>query len=251
MQTLAQLREWVRPNFVTLTVSDPWTGHSNPKAWREAQRRFEERFRRAFPEGCLIWRRDTIDRKSGERKGKLSPHWHLLVFGVEFNRLRSWVPVQWFESVGSNDPEHLAAGTQVARVHSRNGIMSYASKAVGVTMSREMGKQIQSETDSLEGEHVSLGRWWGIVGVENFYKFLSDVKEYILEETEAVTLIRYFRKMAKIKGRDCPSLFAFINGKWLLQYFSKLAIPMTGKKSYRSTGRPYDKSFSEWLILRC
>jgi hypothetical protein len=239
MQTLAQLKKDVLPCFVTLTYPDSWEGHKEPDEWRKSLKRFEERFRRAYPEGSYIWRREVVDRKSGERLGELSPHYHLLVFGVEYNRLRAFVAQNWYEAVGTGDPKHLAAGTQVAKVHSRRGIMSYASKAVGSVMSAELGKMCQAQG-------VSAGRWWGCVLIENFERWLSDVTEYILEEVEAVRLVRAFRRLAKMFSRDYPSVTAFIDGAWLSANFGRIAVPVEGVRSYRATGRRYDMPFVEW-----
>jgi hypothetical protein len=247
MQTLAQLKKGIQPCFVTLTYPDSWDGHNSPDEWKKSLKRFEERFRRAFPGACYIWRREVVDRKSGERFGELSPHYHLLVFGVEYNRLRAFVPGQWYEAVGTKDPKHLAAGTQVAKVISRRGIMSYASKAVGVTMSSEMGKQVQAAVlEDAEGP-VSLGRWWGCVLVENFESLLSEVVEYILEETEAVRVVRAFRRLAQLRSRDYPSLLAFIDGAWLKKNLARLAVPDEGMRCYRASGRRYDVSFSVFM----
>ena len=71
-----------------------------------------------------------------------APHFHLLVWGICFSASSAPCPncspiyrpplfptavPRWFEIVGNNDPRHLAAGTRVEAVRSRNGVMRYAS----------------------------------------------------------------------------------------------------------------------------
>jgi len=240
MRILAQLKKSVLPCFVTLTYPDTWEGHSDPEAWKVTLKRFEARFRREYPGASYIWRQEVIDRKSGERIGQLSPHFHLLIFGVSYAKLRSWVPVTWYEVVATGDDHHLEAGTQVSRVKSRRGLMSYASKAVGRVMSGELAKMVQAEGGS-------AGRWWGIVLRDNFIAWVSEVKEYALSELQAMLALRSFRKKAKIRSRDYSSLFAFIDGAWLLLNLPRLVVPVVVKDRYRVTGRPYVMPFYQFM----
>jgi len=61
--------------------------------------------------------------------------------------LRAWLSWNWYEVVGSNDPRHLRAGTNVEAIRSREGVMYYASKYV-----------CKLDTESADG----CGRFWGI-----------------------------------------------------------------------------------------
>lgn len=237
MRKLATIHKSQLPTFVTLTFPDSWHGHEDPELWKSTLRRFELRFRRKYPTGSYIWRLDTIDRKSGERIGELSPHYHCLVFGVSHASLRLWVPGAWYEAVGTGDEKHLRAGTQVARVRTRRGVMAYASKAVGVVMGREMGKNIQTTVGR-------VGRWWGVVCKENFVAVVSAIKEVILSELGAVKLIRIFRRMAGIRGRDYQSLTTFFDGAHLLLLLPRLTVPAPAPGRYKTTGRSFDVPFS-------
>jgi hypothetical protein len=58
---------------------------------------------------------------------------------------------RWFEIVGSNDPRHLAAGTRVEAVRSRNGVCATRASS---TWKRKMPPPA--------GEHVRC--FWGIIG---------------------------------------------------------------------------------------
>jgi len=59
-----------------------------------------------------------------------APHFHLVVMGVPF-LARQWLSRAWYQIVGSDDPRHLRAGTQVQRCKStRKAHQSYAAKYV-------------------------------------------------------------------------------------------------------------------------
>lgn len=239
MRKLATVKTGELPSFLTLTFPDSWSYHDDPGEWKRVLKRFEARFRRHFETGAYIWRLEVVPRKSGERIGQLSPHFHLLVFGVSYAALREFVPVAWYEAVGTGDEKHLRAGTQVARVRSRRGVMSYASKAVGRVMGAEMGKTIQAQAGR-------VGRWWGVAMRDNFDAVVSAVKALDLTEQEAVRLLRAFRRLSHVPGRDYPSLTTFIDGALLLLLLPRLAVPDPGRGFYRATRRPYEVAFMEW-----
>lgn len=235
MRMLATLRKDVRPVFVTLTFSDAYQEYDNPDDWKRCLRAFEHRFRRAFPGGSFVWRLEVIDRKSGEYIGTPFPHFHMLVFGVSCRELRSFVPGAWYEVVGTGDEKHLRAGTQVAQVYSRRGIMAYASKTVG-NISGELGKDVQTLSQR-------VGRWWGVVVRENFTNFMAELKELILEDGESVRLLRVFRRLSRAFSRDYRSLTVFIDGDFLASVVPKICAPVMVFKSYRCTGRRIDEPF--------
>jgi hypothetical protein len=125
------------PLFVTLTYPAVWSG--DWQVWKRDLRAFGLRVRRAFPGASMVWRMDFQVRGA--------PHFHLLVFGVPLLP-KQWVSRVWFEIVGSGDPRHLLAGTQVARVRSWGGVVSYVAKY--------MGKEAFDKR--------AAGRVWGVMG---------------------------------------------------------------------------------------
>lgn len=244
MQTLAKLDEAVRGLFVTLTYPDTYAYPDDPERWKRDIDAFAKRFLRQFPDGCFVWRMERVDRKSGKRFGELMPHFHLLVFGVSRGDMRQFTPKAWWEVVGTGDPAHLKAGTQVKPVLSRKGIFAYASKGMGHVMNGELGKEKQAMGD---GDYC--GRWWGIVGRENFEVLLSKVVEHVMEDPEAVRVLRAFRRLAHLHGRSYASLSAFISGAWLERRLAELAYPIITSGRLCS-GRPIDQPFYEWMIER-
>lgn len=135
--------------FVTLTYPDQFS--EEPERWKRDLDTFCKRLVRKFPLVSAVWRLETQERKSGENAGKVAPHFHLLVFGLKVlpkELLSRW----WYEIVGSGDPKHLVAGTQVMRVRSRRGILWYASKYIAKTE---------------QAPELEAGRVWGIEGRGN------------------------------------------------------------------------------------
>lgn len=129
------------PLFVTLTYPGEWP--DDPGTWKRHLDTWGKRLARKFTRTSAVWKLEFQSRGA--------PHFHLLVFGPRWID-PLWLARSWFKTVGSGDPRHLVAGTQVVRVKSWRGVMFYASKYLG-----KVG------TDrSLQG----VGRFWGVVGRE-------------------------------------------------------------------------------------
>lgn len=123
--------------FVTLTYpgefSESW------RVWKAHLRSIEERLKRRFPGVQLLWRLEF------QKRG--APHFHFLVFNVERIDI-SWLSQAWYEVVGSGDPRHQAAGTEISRVRSWRGVLFYVGKYM-------------AKTDSVD---FATGRVWGVIG---------------------------------------------------------------------------------------
>lgn len=243
--------------FVTLTFPDEYFPlNSEPEDWKERLRLFEWRFRRAFPAGAFVWRVEVEDRKSGEHVGEFFPHFHLLTFGVPLTELRPWVAENWYEIAGCGNPEHYRVHRHeraVTPVFSRRGVMSYASKAVGSVMSRELSKALQAK-----GENV--GRWWGVAVRKVFETFLALPETFELNDEDAISILRTFRKYVRAsvleKWRSAGkrwrkpknhsfqhrSLNVFLHGGWLRRNILNL-VSSPGAWCYGATGRRYDVPF--------
>lgn len=254
--------------FVTLTFPDEYFPHNQePEDWKERLRLFEWRFRRAFPEGSFVWRVEIEDRKSGEHIGEYFPHYHLLVFNVRLPDLRPFVAENWYEIAGCGNEEHLRVHSHrkaVTPVMSRRGVMSYASKAVGTVMSRELAKSLQAK-----GENV--GRWWGVAVRKVFETFLAVAETFELTDVDAVSLLRTFRKYIQAqvlnrwrenqaKGRKYKkphrkafqwrSVAVFLHGGWLKRNVPRLLNGGGGSWCYTATGRRYSVPFMEFIQNR-
>lgn len=153
LQRIAQInrndRRVARPLFVTLTYP---AAFPTMRASKRDLDVFGKRIRRKYPQASYFWRLEP------QRRG--APHYHLIVFGVDFIP-KTWLSRAWFEVVGTKDPVHLKAGTQVKRIRSWRGVWSYASKY----LAKVEGEVVNEETGEVLGDE--WGRHWGIVGAEN------------------------------------------------------------------------------------
>ncbi len=117
--------------------------------------------------------------------GTTAPRFHFLVWGIAFLHHQR-LARRWFEIVGSNDPRHLAAGTRVEAVRSRNGVMRYASKLY-------MGKDFEMPPG---WEHV--GRFWGIIGRADLP--LSACETFVEPLPVMIRFRRIVRRFLRAKG---------------------------------------------------
>lgn len=125
--------------FVTLTYPDAYPG--DWPTWKRQLGAWFDRLRRRCPRAGAVWKLEPQQRGA--------PHYHLYVVGTPFIA-KEWLSQSWYEVVGSNDPRHLVAGTQVQQVRSHRGVLSYAAKYVA--------KAQQLPADWQGG----VGRWWGV-----------------------------------------------------------------------------------------
>jgi hypothetical protein len=130
--------------FATLTYPGEWAG--DWKRWKRDLHVFSMRVGDKFPGAGVVWKL--------EPQARGAPHYHLIVVGVPF-MAKTWLSRAWYEVVGSCDPKHLAAGTNIQSVHSHRGVVSYAAK---YTAKR------QQLPDSWQD---GVGRWWGVFGRKN------------------------------------------------------------------------------------
>jgi hypothetical protein len=191
---------------VTLTYPDHFPG--DPRNWKRHLDTFGKRLKRAFPKSSYVWRLHTAERKSGDNAGEVAPHYHLLIWGVGYADLRGFVPVAWYETVGSGDPKHLRAGTRVEMPHSFRGVMRYVSN--------ELAKLEQAT--AVEG----VGRWWGF----HARKLVpwAELVSWVVPDGDVVKIMRWLRRFAcrvtregkirPLKARAYKSLAVFADGSF-------------------------------------
>lgn len=197
MRMIAKTRKSELPAFVTLTYPGEFT--EDPLVWKKNLRAFFARMKRKYPQACAIWKLEF------QKRG--APHYHLLVWGVEWYKLLDFVPSAWYKVVKSGDIRHLLAGTQVQRVRSWRGVMAYASKYLG-----KLGS-VPSDAP---------GRFWGVMAGECIP--WAQMIETALSDRQAVKLLRILRRLMGIKGRDYCSLTAFADGSFFHDRLQELII---------------------------
>jgi hypothetical protein len=142
---------------------------------------FEVRFLRAYSGAGAFWKEEVAIRKSGENKGQLAPHFHVLIYGLKGKKreFTKWAKVAWYEIVGSEDPRHKKHGVWVKEAYEKadgRNFRSYLRKYIGKRF----------EIEGLDG----IGRLWGYFGNVPFGTVFT-----MEEETTIVyDVLRWFRK---------------------------------------------------------
>lgn len=205
MRLIASLERDARPVFVTMTYPDVFP--EGLDKWKRDIDVFGKRLARQYPQAGFLWRIEFKERQSGESRGRVAPHFHLLVYGASYRDLRGWVPGAWWAAVGSRHADHLRVGTRVEHIYSWGGIMRY------------VGKYIAKEDDY---PSEWQGRAWGVIGRGN----LPWAVEVVIGLThdESTKLVRLGRKMIKAKGRSFSYGLAWIvNAERVLDYLEFLS----------------------------
>jgi hypothetical protein len=168
--------------FITLTYPDKFP---SPVDSKKHLKSFFMRLKRRYTDGMFfIWRL--------ELQARGAPHYHLLVFGVDFIPLE-WLSQAWYEIVGSGDIDHLKAGTNIERMRTGNGAVWYCSKY----MAKETEDDLQ-------------GRAWGIMGRENV-KYHERENFWLSEEdAESLSVLYEAQVMKRADKRHGFSLYGAV-----------------------------------------
>jgi hypothetical protein len=191
MYTIASIRrDAVLPFFVTLTYPKEFP---SPMESKRHLKMFKENLKYKFP-GCgSIWKLEPQERGA--------PHYHMLVWNVEEDDLRMFVPYAWYAIAGNQDENHLffhrgQLGNQhcVSAVRSWRGVWSYASKYLGKTF------------EVAGWDNVATGRFWGFVNKKNIP--FGVLHELELPKKKVSHIMRYQRRFSKRKiGNQGFTLF--------------------------------------------
>lgn len=182
MRLIAGTEKDKRPIFATLTYPDVFPNEM--AKWKRDIDVLGKRIRRKMPDVGFIWRIEFVNRKSGVSKGKIAPHFHLLLWGVDQYTFRKFLGPAWYSVVGSEDSKHELAGTKVERLKGWRGVMAYVSKYV-------------AKEDYYPPEW--RGRVWGIISKENIPFAIRVIIP--LTRLEGVKLVRLGRKFCGLRGK--------------------------------------------------
>jgi len=173
------------PIFITLTY--PATFPTEKEIYKRHLDSFIKRLIYRFPKIAGVWRLEY------QKRG--APHYHLMVWGLSEGKvLQRYISFIWYKVVGSGDEKHLKAGTQVKRVRSWRGVMSYAAKYM-------------AKPDDIS--EFNCGRVWGM-----FNRSWLPMSTVIIFEVSAKTVIvamRLMRRYAHLKSRDYGALSILIS----------------------------------------
>lgn len=208
--------------FITLTYPDNFS--DDREKWKRDLEVLTKRLDRNYPNTRFKWKLELKKRKSGENKGKLAPHFHLLAYnenGLNLVEFRIWLSQAWYEVVGSTDIKHLSAGTQVKPLYGTVAkLMNYCAKYLGKDF----------ETD------FETGRCWGEHGdmpCGEIYSFDIDYIEFCRR------VRRWGKSSPYLSTRKCP------NGMMIFGQVAQLTIGL------RVDGlSPPDKQYRELVTKR-
>lgn len=140
--------------FLTVTYHDEWPSPDRAKndvraLFKRIERYVEKRNKKEAAAGrpalyapALVWRLEPKDRKSGDRKGEVAPHFHLILLGCPYipkDTLLNW----WREIVSDQSITQL----DVQRMDTHRKLMNYISKYV-----RKDQTICEAATDKTTGE---------------------------------------------------------------------------------------------------
>ena len=175
MQFVSELnwqRENFRPLFLTLTYPRP--APTDAPTIKGQLKALWMRLQRKWPHaGAVVVLECQCDG---------TPHFHLVVFGVAFMPWR-WLASAWDDIIGNDVTPEKSASTQVQRVRSRKGTMSY------------LRKYLAKAED--QGE-AAWGKRWTLLGKENLPRV---VVEAALDIIQFHRLRRWLRAFRESQGR--------------------------------------------------
>jgi hypothetical protein len=174
MAKISQIKKHHLPLFVTLTYPDKY-----PVEWEEFKadlHRFMVAIRKKYPTVGLIWKLEF------QKRG--AAHYHCMLWGLDEETAREYIPALWFKIAGHGDEKHLkfhrgelGNSPCVEGVRSWRGVKSYASKYLA----------------KLDQRTENTGRFWGVVGSVPFSSLLTYV-------VDIETALAFRRAVARSQG---------------------------------------------------
>jgi len=215
------------PFWVDLTYPDRFPEDS--ELWKPHLEAFLNRIKRRWPESCAIWKLEFKERLSGVNKGKLAPHFHLLVFGVPWSfpfrseRAKNYrlvfttgydletgeeqeeviTQVLAFgvhvtdKSAKQDDFRHWVTRSWYDVVHSQDVRHFKAGTSITHLKTRQGGFRYASKKYVAKPEEVKLlnikpGRFWGVFNRKHLP--LGQRQTYRLTKEQAIQLRRLVRR---------------------------------------------------------
>lgn len=130
------------PVFITLTFPDFFP------TWEDAKRKMDtlfKRWKRRWPGVSALWRLEAKARKSGAMAGHVAPHFHMLVWGADFDGEKA--RLDWFEICGNSEYAHWRHG------YDDSGVMLRSWEEAAAYCAAYCAKK---------GNASAPGRQWGV-----------------------------------------------------------------------------------------
>lgn len=213
--------------FVSLTYADEAlfnrsdSGHvtriSHPSDWKNDLEILRKRIEKLLPDVKAIWRIELQNRKSGQFKDYIAPHYHLIIWDItpdtivhidgttdETETFGDWLARNWFEILDTGLDKALKHGTHVSLIKSHRHAMFYVSKYV-------------AKQDAEFAELYEVGRRWGRIGqFDTSATMIINMSEH--ECNQFKRLLRsylksignnYYKRIAKSRSDKGFSLYGY------------------------------------------
>jgi hypothetical protein len=222
LRHFATMNRDVLSGSLLVTLTYPRSFPTEPSISKRHFHAFSKRLLRAYPTSSATWKLEYQTRGA--------PHYHLIVSGISFLE-RTWLSKAWYEVVGSGDPRHLRAGTQVERCDSTRQALAYAAKYCAKV--------------STGAPVAHVGRFWGVIGRANLDQ---SVIRWPLDRSGHARLSRFIRNLVGSRPRKTPKRrsnvgWCFANGARGVAAITAAAglrcSPVTAKESRTPTLAPW------------
>lgn len=218
IEFMAQARLRGQLLFATFTYPDEFPV-GDIAAWKAHFEALRKRIERQYPGWSIVWRKELKERLSGENKGKLAPHYHMIIdtgikdepsitveqyisYGKSHPKTTSphsrafeeWALQAWNEIVFA-DPDvlfgSLVIESEQQRKHAEHGCFVVACRN-----RRHAYKYISKYVAKEENDNFEVGRRWGRIGKWD----TSNSECVILSKKEVIELKRLIRGWMKSKN---------------------------------------------------
>lgn len=174
LQLMARVKPRGRVYFVTLTYSDEYW--YSWEAWKRDLHTLFKRMARLWPEFGALWALELVERKSGYRLGEWAPHFHLILFGVDVEKVEDGPD----EYQLKRDGEKASDVLRLQAWFKRNWYEVNHIGAVGVV--GKPGRYVKFQVPVPEGEesevHINRKRGADVVELDSRRKIYSYVSKY-------------------------------------------------------------------------
>lgn len=219
------------PCFVTLTFPDLFPTFEDA---RRALDTLFKRWKRRWPGVSVLWRIEAKARQSGSQAGNVAPHFHMLVWGADFDGDKA--RLDWFEVCKSDEYAHWR--------HGYDGAMQLESW--------EKAAAYCAEYCAKKSNAEAPGRQWGMHNRKAFPRDEEPIRVR-LSWREAWTLRRTIRKAVAAKiGRKvkCAQSLYTSDPVSLLRFLALLRGKRPAKDDPQQTSRvqQWRAFFRPWQI---
>jgi hypothetical protein len=235
--------------FVSLTYADEALfernehGHvkriSGPADWKNDLEILRKRIEKLLPDVKAIWRIELQNRKSGNYKDYIAPHYHLLVWYVEPSTVvqiiekadengeiieekvtfSQWLSKNWYEILGTGLVKALKNGVHVSAVKSNRHAMFYVSKYV-------------AKRDGEFAELYEVGRRWGRIGqFDTSATIIINMSEHECNQFKRLLRAylksvdnKYYKRIAKSRSDRGFTLYGYGDNHFDLWQSDKLPV---------------------------